>query len=163
MPRQIDGTETEHECRLRPARTGGRQNAPRNHPDWPRGTSGRLPAGLLRAILYDVRAQDSIEALTRKFRTDDELFWHRLRSAVTERGLLPDKALLVDIFSEGSGLWVGVVVCAHRAYFFEYADTHEMPTATITRWLPLQDGEPLGPAVPFRHLLPVAMEMSQEH
>jgi hypothetical protein len=99
-----------------------------------------------------------IQQLTGLFRASEEPFWMRLREAVRERRVEPDKSLLADSFEDDINFEFGILVTHDRRviqYGFSYSD-QSFSDGTLTEWNDLTER---WNSSPYRSEVSIALEM----
>ena len=83
-----------------------------------------------------MRQRDQIDELSQTLRADSTPLWARLRTLLREKGVDPQKALLVDFFQDDSELYFGIVITAsRRAIQFDLNYMRrDLSEAVFTRW-----------------------------
>jgi hypothetical protein len=58
-----------------------------------------------------------IVGMTKDLRSGPDPFWNRLRQLLRERNVDPESSLLVQLHTEDTAAWLGIVVTTSRAVF----------------------------------------------
>ena len=85
--------------------------------------------------------REDIETFTSLFRTGTEGFWVRLREVIRERGVDPNKSLLVDSVEDDINFEFGIIITHDRRviqFGFRYSDPSCMD-GKLTEWKDLTE------------------------
>jgi len=74
--------------------------------------------------------------MTSDLRVSGDPFWTRLRELLRERDVEPDRAVLVQLFTEDTDQWLGILVTsALRVFLFIYDRSHrEIDGSNFNEW-----------------------------